>query len=164
MMKLFWENVDEKLIFVNLEVETNEEVFEIMGGKLIEEGRCEKTYIQALKDREKVFPTGVLVQDTGVAIPHTDPEHVKQSSIAIATLKDPVKFYHMGTNPEEGVEVEVSFVIMLAIAGREHLDVLQKAIQLIQDQEVLQKLIKAENAKEIIEIVKAKEEKDNENI
>lgn len=70
----------------------------------------------------------------------------------------------MGTNPEEGVEVEVSFVIMLAIAGREHLDVLQKAIQLIQDQEVLQKLVKAENAKEIIEIVKVKEEKDNENI
>ena len=163
-MKLFWENVNEKLIFVDLEVNTNEEIFEIMGGKLIEEGRCDKSYIQALKDREKVFPTGILVQDTGVAIPHTDPEYVKQSAIAIATLKNPVKFYHMGTNPEEGVEVEVSFVIMLAIAGREHLDVLQKAIQLIQDQEVLQKLVKAENAKEIIEIVKVKEEKDNENI
>lgn len=161
---MFWENVDENLIFVDLDAETKEDVFETMGGKLIEEGRCEKTYIQALKDRERIFPTGVLVQDTGVAIPHTDPEHVKESAIAIATLKNPVKFYHMGTNPEEGIEVKVSFVIMLAIAGREHLDVLQKAIQLIQDQEVLQKLIKAENAKEIIEIVKTKEEKDNENI
>ena len=65
MMKLFWENVNEKLIFVDLEVNTNEEIFEIMGGKLIEEGRCEKSYIQALKDREKVFTNGIYFKYIG---------------------------------------------------------------------------------------------------
>lgn len=43
------------------------------------------------------------------------------------------------------------------------MEMLQKAIQLIQDQEVLWKLTQAENAKQIIEIIKKKEEKENEN-
>lgn len=150
---MFWENIFEQLIFVNLEAESSNEIFEVIGGELINQGKCEKSYVEALKEREKVFPTGVLVQDMGVAIPHTDPEHVRNSAVAIATLKKPVTFYHMGTNPSEEVKVSVSFVIMLAIAGKNHLEMLQKAIQLIQDQEVLHKLVKAENKKDIIQII-----------
>ena len=103
------------------------------------------------------------MQDTGVAIPHTDPEHVIDSAIAIAVLKNPVEFYHMGTNPSEGMKVSVTFVIMLAIAGKQHLEMLQKAIQLIQDQDVLRNLIQAENAAHMIQIIKDKEEKEHEN-
>lgn len=159
---MFWENICEQLIFVDLETKSSNEIFEIMGGELVRQGKCEESYVDALKEREKVFPTGVLVQDIGVAIPHTDPEHVKESAIAIATLKHPVTFYHMGTNPSEGMKVDVNFVIMLAIAGRNHLEMLQKAIQLIQDQDILNKIVKAENAKKIIQIIKDKEETENE--
>lgn len=155
---MFWENIDEQLIFVNLEAKTSEDVFEQMGGKLVELGRCHESYVQALKDREKVFPTGVQVQDIGVAIPHTDPEHVKQSAIGIAVLEEPVNFYHMGTNPDEGVGVFVKFIIMLAIAGKNHLDMLQKAIELIQDMDVLKQLIDAKDSKEVIKIIRKKEE------
>lgn len=55
MMKLFWENVNEKLIFVDLEVNTNEEIFEIMGGKLIEEGRCEKVIFRHSRTEKRFF-------------------------------------------------------------------------------------------------------------
>lgn len=156
---MFWEKVNEKLIFVNADEKTRDEVFDKVGGELVRSGNCKESFVGALKEREKVFPTGILVGETGVAIPHTDPEHIKDSAIAIATLKEPVNFYHMGTNPQEDVKVPVTLVIMLAIAGRSHLDMLQNAIQLIQDQEVVHQLLKAQDAKEIIKIIKNKEEK-----
>ena len=61
------------------------------------------------------------------------------------------------------MKVSVTFVIMLAIAGKQHLEMLQKAIQLIQDQDVLRNLIQAENAAHMIQIIKDKEEKEHEN-
>ncbi len=160
---MFWDKISEQLIFTGMEAESPDDIFARMGGALIKSGKCRESYTEALKEREKVFPTGIMVQDTGVAIPHTDPEHVVDSAIAIAVLKNPVEFYHMGTNPSEGMKVPVTFVIMLAIAGRQHLEMLQKAIQLIQDQEVLQKLIQSEDAAHMIQIIKEKEEKEHEN-
>ena len=158
---MFWEKIKKQCIFVDMEAESSDEIFEKMGGALIQSGNCRSSYIEALKEREKIFPTGVMVKDTGVAIPHTDPEHVLDSSIAIGVLKKPVDFFHMGTNPKEGAKVPVTFVIMLAIAGKQHLEMLQKAIQLIQD--VLHGLIQARDAEHIIQIIKNKEERENEN-
>lgn len=157
------ETLNKDLIFVGLEAADCFEVFDSLAGKLIEQGCCKESYLQALKDREAVFPTGVMVDQIGVAIPHTDPEHINESAIAIANLKEPVNFYHMGTNPSDGMEVPVRFVIMLAIAGGNHLDFLQKAIMLIQDYDLLQKLVDAKDSEEIIELIKKKEEGTNEN-
>lgn len=156
---MFWEKIREDLVFADLDVVNSDEIFETLGKRLIELGYCEESYVDALKEREEVFPTGVLVDTKGVAIPHTDSEYVKKSAIAIATLKNPVKFYHMGTNPAEGIVVPVKFVIMLAIAGNGHLEMLQKAVGLIQDIDVLERMMTAGNGKEIIQIIKEKEEK-----
>ena len=93
-----------------------------------------------------------------MAIPHTDPCYVETTGIAIGVLKEPVSFFQMGTNPKENVKVPVKFVMMLAIAGKQHLEVLQRAILLIQDAEVLKMLVNAGNPEEIIQIIKNKEE------
>ena len=37
---------------------------------------AEDTYVDALKDREKDFPTGVNMGNIEIAIPHTDKQHV----------------------------------------------------------------------------------------
>lgn len=160
---MLWETLNKDLICVDLEAANSFDVFDHLAGKLIQHGCCKTSYLQALKDREVVFPTGVMVDQIGVAIPHTDPEHINKSAIGIATLKEPVNFYHMGTNPEEGMEVPVKFVIMLAIAGRDHLEFLQKAIMLIQDYDLLQKLVTSKDSEDIIELIKTKEESENEN-
>ena len=64
----------------------------------------------------------------------------------------------MGTNPKENVKVPVKFVMMLAITGKQHLEVLQRAILLIQDAEILRTLVNAGNPEEIIQIIKNKED------
>lgn len=155
---MIWENLKGTLVKTDIKAESEQEVFEQLGGVLVQEGYCKESYVEALKEREKVFPTGVMAGDIGVAIPHTDPCYVEKTGIAIAVLKEPVSFFHMGTNPKENVKVPVKFVMMLAIAGKQHLEVLQKAILLIQDAEVLRKLVEAENPEEIIQIIQNKEE------
>lgn len=151
---MIWENLNEQLIFVNLDVKDKEEAFEIMGSKCIELGLCKESYVQALKDREHSFSTGLQIEHIGVAIPHTDPEHVIKEAIAIATLKRPVLFHHMGA---EDVEVQVQVIMMLAIPGKHHMQVLQSIILFIQNVDVIEQLMLAKNSASIIEIIKEKE-------
>lgn len=160
---MLWETLSDDLVFVNLEADDCFQVFDRLGGKLTELGYGKSSYVQALKDREKSYPTGIQVDQIGVAIPHADLEHINNTAVAIATLKEPVTFYHMGTEPSEGVEVKVKFVIMLAVAGGNHIDFLQKAVMLIQDYPLLNRLVEADSSETIIKLIKEKEEELNEN-
>ena len=134
---MVWEKLKEELIIPGLEAKSSDDIFEALGGKLVKQGYCKESYVQALKDREAEFPTGI---NTG--------------GIAIATLKQPVEFVEMGTDDEY---VNAQVIFMLAVDEKGHLELLQAILAVLQDQEVLKKLIKAKDAKEIIEIIKEKE-------
>ena len=97
---MIWEDLKEELVLTDLDAESSGEVFERLGKTLIEEGYCRDSYIDALKTREKDFPTGVNMGGVGIAIPHTDKSHVYKGAVAIGILKKPVKFYQMGTTDE----------------------------------------------------------------
>ena len=111
-------------------------------------------------EREREYPTGLDVDGWGVAIPHTPVEHVNSETvIAIAVFKDPVEFIQMGTDDET---VGVRIVFMLAIAGNPgehgaHLDELQRIVAIIQDTSLLQHLLDARSADEIIQLIEEKE-------
>ena len=47
--------------------------------------------------REAVFPTGLMINGIGVAIPHTDSQYVKRSQVGFLSLTDPLPFIEMGT-------------------------------------------------------------------
>ena len=144
---MVWEKLKEELIIPGLEAKSSDDIFEALGGKLVKQGYCKESYVQALKDR---INTG----EKGVAIPHTDVSHVNKKGIAIATLKQPVEFVEMGTDDEY---VNAQVIFMLAVDEKGHLELLQANLAVLQDQAVLKKLIKAKDAKEIIEIIKEKE-------
>ena len=86
---MIWEDLNENLIVPDLEAKSSDEVFEKLGGLFIAEGYCRDTYVDALKDREKDFPTGVNMGSIGIAIPHTDKQHVIKGGVAIGVLKEP---------------------------------------------------------------------------
>ncbi len=152
---MIWEDLDENLIIPNLMAETSKDVFEQLGGLFIKEGYCKETYIQALINREKDFPTGVNMNGVGIAIPHTDPEHVFKGGVAIGVLREPVHFFQMGSLDQD---VEVKLIFMLAVKNpEEHLVFLQRILQVLQDSSVLEKITKIKNKQEIIDIIKEKE-------
>ena len=111
MEKVFWQKIEESLIFVDLEAGSTDEIFEKMGGALIRSGKCKASYIDALKEREDVFPTGIMVQDIGVAIPHTDIVHNLAEKVVVVRLDKPVTFHNM-IAPDKEVEVSLLFFII----------------------------------------------------
>lgn len=152
---MVWEQLTENLIFPELEVKNSSEIMEKMGAAFIREGLCKESYINALINRESEFPTGIDVDGFGIAIPHTDVSHVNESGIGIATLRKPVKFIQMGTDDEE---VETKVVVMLAVDNpQKHLSTLQSILEVLQDKNVLYQLSNAKEKKEVIEIIKNKE-------
>lgn len=150
-----WKMLDKNLIYLDLDVQCSDDVMEILGGKLIETGYCKADYVEALKKREKEFPTGIDTGNIGIAIPHTAVDYVNKAKIAIARLKKQVSFYQMGNDDET---VNVKLVFMLAVNNPEqHLEKLQNVVGIIQDETILRKLLNAKTEDEIIEAIRKKE-------
>ena len=152
---MLWKELDKELIFLDLDVSSSDEVMEIVGGKLIETGYCKPDYVEALKKREKEFPTGIDTGNIGIAIPHTAVDHVNKGKIAIARLKKTVAFQQMGNDDEM---VNVKLIFMLAVDDpTQHLAKLQSIVEVIQDEVTLRKFLNAKAEQEIIESIKEKE-------
>lgn len=152
---MIWEQLNPSLILPGIDAADYEGVMRQVGGTVIREGYAKDTYVQALIERERDYPTGLDVSGYGVAIPHTSVDHVSKPGIAIAVLNNPVTFIQMGTDDET---VGVRLVFMLAVVDpNKHIDELQRILEIIQDTAVLEKLLSAGSAEEIIGLIKTKE-------
>lgn len=154
---MIWRELKESLIFLELEETDYKAVLQRMGTSMIREGYARDTYVQALLERERTFPTGLDIHGIGVAIPHTDVCHVKKEGIALAVLKKPVVFRQMG---DESIQVPVRFIFMLAVLNPDgHLQRLQSVLDIIQDAGLLEQLFNARECGDIIRMIREKEEK-----
>lgn len=143
--------IDENLILVKESAKTREEIIKKLGQLLFDNGYVKDSYIQAVLDREKVYPTGLQARMAGVAVPHTDTEHVIKSAIAIGTLQNPLTFNVMGS-PE--AEVQVDIVIMLAVHDAKLvIPVLRKVISILENDQALLKMKDARAKAEIKNIM-----------
>lgn len=104
--------ISPELVLMDIEANTDQEAIDILARHLYAKGIVKESYIEAVKAREKVFSTGLGFEEMGIAIPHTDSEHVNTQAIAIGILKKPVHFCHMGM-PEVPVEAEMMFMMAI---------------------------------------------------
>jgi len=152
---MVWEELNEKLIFTGVEAKTAKDVFKQLGQAVIDEGYAKDSYIEALSEREDEFPTGLNIDGFGIAIPHTAVDHVNKSGIAIDVLTEPVRFIEMGSDDDP---VDVKLVFMLAVVDpKQHIEDLKRILAIVTDKSVLERLVNATDAQEIINIIKEKE-------
>ena len=143
--------IEKENILVKAHASNSDEIIRQLGALLFNNGFVKDTYIQAVLDREKIYPTGLQTNILGFAIPHTDTEHVNKPAVAIATLDQPVIFQAMD-NPE--VEISVNIVMMLAISDpKSVVNVLRKVISILEDEPALSILLKATTKEEIKQAV-----------
>lgn len=139
--------VEKELAIIELEANSKEEALRLLGGRLIEQGYVKEDFIESLLEREKNYPTGLPTEPFGVAIPHTDGDRVHKSTVAFASLKNPVKFLMMGTDDKL---VDVKLIFMLALKSPDdQLEMLQKLMELIQNPEMVSKLVQVKSADEL---------------
>lgn len=130
---------DESVILLDLESDSKEDVLSQMSQNLIDKKLVKESFTGAIIAREGEFATGLPTGGVPVAIPHTDVEHVNQKTISVGILKDPVDFFVMGDDSET-TPVKVVFMLAMEEANSQ-LSLLQKLMQVFQDQELLKKLV-----------------------
>ena len=144
--------LSKEAVLLGLEAASSEEVIRLLGGKLRDQGYVKDDFVDAALEREANMPTGLpLGGEYNAAIPHVDIEYVNKSALGLATLKEEVVFYNM---VENDVEVPCRLVIMLALdKPKSQIEMLQSVAAVLQDPDLISRLIKAESTDEVFEIL-----------
>ncbi|MGE8203743.1 PTS sugar transporter subunit IIA [Heyndrickxia sp. NPDC080065] len=143
--------LDENIVCLNVNAETKEEVITTLFNKLKENNYVKDSFIEAILEREKVYPTGLPLASMGVAIPHTDPEHVLNPTIGVAVLNHPVKFHMMGS-----VEtiIDADIVLVLAISEpSKQIVMLERLMGVFQNDKAMLSIKNASSKKAVIDIL-----------
>lgn len=142
----------EEIAFFNQSCSSKEEALKKLADDFLAKGLVKDTFFQAVIDREKDYPTGLDINGIGVAIPHTDGIHIIKPQIGFMSLKEPVIFKDM---VDANHEIEVSTIFMLGLLKSEQqMDMLQKLVELFQDEVLFKKVIACKNIDEFKDIMK----------
>lgn len=135
--------LDERNIFINLEVSNLEELIQHVGAYLIENGFANKGLIESAIRREKLSYTSF----NNIAMPHAEEKFTIVSTISIITLKKPILWGQ--------TYVDIVFFIVLKKNNKIDLDKLYKTFfEFIDNKKNLDLLSKAKTVSEIYRIIK----------
>lgn len=144
-------SIESSNVLLDVQVESASEALQQLSQTLFQNGYVKASYESAVIAREQEFPTGLPTNYCGVAIPHTDPQHVNDKAIGIAVLAEAVPFVMMG---ETEATTPVKIILMLAMdKGDAQLTLLQKLMSLFQNDETLATLAEATNKETIVRVI-----------
>ncbi|AXU98043.1 PTS galactitol transporter subunit IIA (plasmid) [Erwinia persicina] len=75
------------------------------------EGTVKDTYLEALREREAMYPTGILLEGYSVAIPHCDSIHANRPSVYIIRLPAPVEVSQADGDDKLPVRLVINLVV-----------------------------------------------------
>lgn len=141
--------IDKQLIALQQSVTSYKDIITLLGERLYAAGYVTRQFTQQVLHREKCYPTGLKMKPYNIAMPHTDPDHVIQSSIAIASLTEPVTFYRMD-HPSKPIEVTIVFVLAVK-ESQQQVKVIERLMNILRDQQFMKQLGQSNDENTIIE-------------
>ena len=136
----------EKNIFLGLTAQNKEEAIRFAGQKLVENGYVKPTYIESMLEREALTSTYL---GESIAVPHGTIES-KDSVINTGIV---FCQYPSGVQFGEDADDKAKIVIGIAARNNEHLDVIAKLTNALDDQDIITKLINTKNIEEVLAIL-----------
>jgi PTS system galactitol-specific IIA component len=144
--------IDLDLIELNYKAENKEEIIGRLSELLQKKGKVKATFKEAVLEREKVFPTGLKTKHITFALPHTDPEHVNETGIAVAVLENTVKFSSMDNASKI---LDVNTIVVMAVKDKsKQVTVLQNLISMMQDKKITEEIQSSKDKTDILKIFK----------
>ncbi|MGX7196938.1 BglG family transcription antiterminator [Enterococcus olivae] len=133
--------IDQKLIFLDEEYTSKAECIGKLAGELLKQGVVSAGFEQAIWEREKL---GVTDLASGVAIPHAPPAMVKKSTLAIMTLKTPIRWQTR----------TIDTLIVICISKEDFSKVkgiLSEVYKIVESRQTVQQIFFSKTKKQIIE-------------
>ncbi len=146
--------ITEDVIFIHPELPSLDSsgVITFLCDMLQKKGIIDESYCKSVIEREKSFPTGLPTLPYAIALPHAENSAVKETAIALAILRESVKFKAMDF-PEN--DLDVKLVLLMAFAGNvNQVSLLQWISILVQDRENVNRLVLAKTPVEVMDILK----------
>lgn len=143
------EVLNEQNIFLEVEVKSKEELIEFLAEKLYLADKLldKKLFIEDIYKREKEGITGI---ENGLALPHGKSKGVKETTILVAKLKNPIEWETLDDLP---VDLIVLFAVRLEDKNEVHLKLLSKIAGNLSEEENIEAIKKLTDKKQIIEIL-----------
>ena len=130
---------------------TYKDVETLLAERLVQLGYAKDSFPKAIVSREENFPTALDVGGYNAAIPHCDVDNVVTPAICVGILQEPVEWRRMD-DPDE--MCGVSLVVMLALTEpHSHIGMLQQVVALIQDQELIGRVVLVKSANEAFSLL-----------
>ena len=142
--------VEEDLVFYNLPFVNQDQLFDFMADKLEKKGYVTKGFREAIKKREKEYPTGLKISGLNVAIVHTEAVFSNTEKLMVIKPKEPITF----KNLEDLQPIEVDLVLGLILNdSNTHLEILQKISTLLQEQKVIKEIQDVKSQSELLSLM-----------
>ncbi|WP_085248234.1 PTS mannitol transporter subunit IICBA [Gilliamella mensalis] len=138
--------LSEQNIFLGLTAKNKEEAIRFAGQKLVDNGYVTPAYIEAMLDREKLTSTYL---GESIAVPHGTIESKDK------VIKTGIVFcqYPAGVQFGEDEDDQAKIVIGIAARNNEHLDVIAKLTNALDDQDIIAKLVNTTSIEEVLAIL-----------
>lgn len=140
--------INEDRIFLDLPLETKEEVLAFIAEKAVEQkisNSKEELYYQLL-EREKEYNTAV--QD-GIAIPHTKSTCVNSAALFFVRLQNKINWESEDFN----VQAIFSILVPKEEAGTKHIEILSNVATRLLDDDFQEVIFRVDNQKELLDLV-----------
>lgn len=129
----------ERVILQQQDLKNKDEALTVVASELARKGVVNSGFLPAIIKREKVYPTGLALQDgLGVAIPHTDPDKVKREQLGFISLKKPIEFGQMG-DADSKVKVSIIFILCLKSPDKQ-LNMLKNLMNMFTDMATMKRI------------------------
>lgn len=133
--------LDKDMIYLNVNREHRFEIVELLASDLFQQGYVKKSFIHSAMVREKSASTEI---GGGIAIPHANPESVKQSIISLAVLKEPLEW---------GEQLTIVFLLAISKADQHKTKSLMQSIASVsQKPDIVQQLKQVKNASDVMTV------------
>lgn len=141
-----------RIIGYKVTKEDRDEALREMADYLYSIGVVKGTYGDSVIERENKYPTGIDTDPIPVAIPHSEREEVIKTAILVGqTKKGGVRFQKI---EGDGFWVLSKVIFMLAVdTDQGQLEVISQLMNVIQDPDVVSRIVEAETTEEIEAIV-----------
>ena len=131
-----------------IDCKDQENLFSFLNEQLLERGMVKDTFYNALKEREKEFPTGIIDDPFNIALPHVDSEHVKTNALIVCKLSNEILFHRMDKIDED---IPVKMVFLLLIKNEKmHVEALMNLTKIWMDKEFMKELLILKDKNEFV--------------
>lgn len=142
---------DEGLVSFLSDGESPASVERCLAELLVKRGCVRDSFVASVVERELLYPTGLEAGAHNVAIPHCDAEHTVRPAVCVGVLRPAVAWHRMD-DADELCDVEL--VVMLALSdSHDHLEMIQRVIGLVQDQELIGAVLASNEAAEVASLI-----------